>query len=642
MRMRWKVSARARHPGGVTGNGADGVAWARRELEAEEAARRAAEAVLARQDERGAWRGVNDGGPMFLAATVVLLSRLGELDATTRAEAEQSLRSAQLLDGGLAPWPCAEQSNAEASVFLLAALRVLGASERDAAMQAARRRLGELGGARAAGPLGLTIGVLGDVVPARALPRLPPDIALAPGHDWAVARLFGVNALLPTHVLPFLWSVLRHGGLARPRTDRVAARLRDYLLVRQNPSGGIAGVPIFTLLGMLCLRAAGMSMDADPIQRGLAYVRRVIRRDVRGGLMVEPFTSEYWDTAHMVRALASMGEVRFARAAARGAAWLMDGQSSEASPEDWQTAPAGAPSSGGWSWQVGNESNPDIDTTAEVLSALGVYAGTSDAARRETSEAIGRGRAWLLAMQNSDGGWAAFSWGKPRPPRGALYLRSRGLVHRARSWLAENGDPSTADIVGRVLEGVARTDPPAPAWELALERATSFLAYHQETSGAWWGRWAINYAAGTAYVVSGLALAGIDAAHPCVRAGADWLLSRQNADGGWGEDQASYADPRAAGCGPSTVALTGLVAAALARARRASREDRYRSRLGAAQARAQAFLLARQRPDGWFEDSRCFSTMFPLRAYWLNDTYPTFFALEALLDGGRQCGGGST
>jgi hypothetical protein len=43
------------------------------------------------------------------------------------------------------------------------------------------------------------------------------------------------------------------------------------------------------------------------------------------------------------------------------------------------------------------------------------------------------------------------------------------------------------------------------------------------------------------------------------------------------------------------------------------------------------WLLAHQEPDGSFRDTAPFSTMFPLRAYWLNDGYPTFFALEALL-----------
>jgi squalene-hopene/tetraprenyl-beta-curcumene cyclase len=584
-----------------------------------EAVGAAADAILRWQRDDGSWRGRNRGGPMFAAATLALEHALGTLTSELAERGRVALCAAQLADGGLAPWPGADGSNAEATLYLCAGLRAVGVPARDAALLRARERLRELGGARAAGPLALTIGALAGEVDVRELPRVPAELALVPGHDTAVARLLGVNALLPMRILPFLWEALRRGPERRAST-LAASRLEAYLRRRQSAAGGIAGVPIFTLLGLVALRLAGVDRDDEAMRRGLAYARRVVHAS-EAGLEIEPFESSYWDTAHMVRVLARLPHARHRAAARRGAEWLLRGQSCEASPRDWQTPPPGAPEAGGWSWQPGNEWNPDFDTTAEVLSALGEVARMSAADRDRVASAVERAVAWLLAFQNADGGWAAFSHGKPRPPRGALYLRGRGPIHHVRSWLAENGDPSTADIVGRVLYGLGSAGAVA-APHPCVRAAAAFLAHHQiPETGAWWGRWAVNYLAGTAYVVSGLTRVGIAPDTRALR----WMLGCQNDDGGWGESTESYADPREAGSGPSTVALTGLVTWALQRAPRDVTVER-------AVRRGIAFLLDRQLSDGSFDDARCFSTMFPLRAYWLNDTYPTFFALEALAE----------
>jgi squalene-hopene/tetraprenyl-beta-curcumene cyclase len=595
----------------------------------DEAIERAADAVTSWQCSDGSFRGHNLAGPMFIGATIACEAALGSLQPEHGRLAERSLRAAQLPDGGLVPWPSASRSNAEATLYLCAGLRAVGVPDHDPAMRAATARLAELGGARAAGPLAGTIGALVGVVPTADLPRTPAALALLPGHDTLVARLFGVNALLPLRTLPFLWEGLRAGAsAARPGPLRSCLRARSaqsleqYVREHQSPSGGIAGVPIFTLLGLCCLAMCGVDKRDPAMERGLGYVRRVYR-ETPLGLEVEPFESSHWDTAHMVRVLAQVPTERHRRAARRAADWLVLGQSNEPSPTDWQTPPPGARSSGGWSWQPGNARNPDFDTTAEVLSALGELAAVSTADRRALGGAIERGVAWLLDFQNPDGGWAAFSHGKPRPPRGALYLAQGGPLRRVRSWLAENGDPSTADIVGRVLYGLAAADPSIGRHHPRVRAATRFLIEHQiPETGAWWGRWAINYLAGTAYVVSGLARAGAAVASPWIQRALDWMITCQNPDGGWGESTDSYLDPRQCGRGPSTVSLTGLVTWALQIAGR---------REHPAVERGVQYLLSNQRPDGSFHDTRCFSTMFPLRSYWLNDTYPTYFALEALL-----------
>src|SRR5690606_40901781 len=100
-----------------------------------------------------------------------------------------------------------------------------------------------------------------------------------------------------------------------------------------------------------------------------------------------------------------------------------------------------------------------------------------------------------------------------------------------------------ADVTGHVLEtlghfGFGLEFKP-------VERGIKFVRKLQDASGAWWGRWGVNYIYGTHGVLCGLAQVGEDMSQPYVRKAVDWLYSVQQADGSWGEDCESYQIGRA-------------------------------------------------------------------------------------------------
>ncbi|MDE5104618.1 MAG: squalene--hopene cyclase, partial [Trichodesmium sp. St19_bin2] len=93
-----------------------------------------------------------------------------------------------------------------------------------------------------------------------------------------------------------------------------------------------------------------------------------------------------------------------------------------------------------------------------------------------------------------------------------------------------------------------------------------FLVREQEEEGCWFGRWGVNYIYGTSGVISALAVMARESHRGYIERGASWLVGCQNSDGGWGESCWSYNDPSLKGKGKSTAsqtawALIGLLAA---------------------------------------------------------------------------------
>ena len=107
-------------------------------------------------------------------------------------------------------------------------------------------------------------------------------------------------------------------------------------------------------------------------------------------------------------------------------------------------------------------------------------------------------------MQNSNGGWAAFDLNNDR-----LFLNKIPF-----SDMDSLCDPSTADVTGRILEAfglVFKHTKHAYIDEALLNRmntasrhAIKYLQSTQEPTGAWYGRWGLNYIYGTSNVLCGL------------------------------------------------------------------------------------------------------------------------------------------
>jgi squalene-hopene/tetraprenyl-beta-curcumene cyclase len=88
----------------------------------------------------------------------------------------------------------------------------------------------------------------------------------------------------------------------------------------------------------------------------------------------------------------------------------------------------------------------------------------------------------------------------------------------------------------------------------------------------------------------------------------EWMISKQNADGGWGESCHSYVDESFAGIGTSTASQTAWAVMTLQWAGMGNHP--------AAQ-RGLEFLRGTQRADGTWDEPYCTGTGFP-RDFYLN------------------------
>jgi squalene-hopene/tetraprenyl-beta-curcumene cyclase len=136
-----------------------------------------------------------------------------------------------------------------------------------------------------------------------------------------------------------------------------------------------------------------------------------------------------------------------------------------------------------------------------------------------------------------------------------------------------------------------------------------------------------NYLASTAYVLSALAKVREDLEESFVDRAIRFVLSRQNADGGWGESTESYTDPKKAGKGPSTVPLTSLILGALVELGRGQ---------DPAVEKGVRYLLRKQRSDGTWPNDDYVATNIPPLGFYFYGGAVRHMPLEALARDARR------
>jgi len=567
----------------------------------------------------------------------------GVWNPPTRARIDKAARSIvarQLPDGGFSIYEKGP-SEVSASIKAYVALKLAGLAADDPNMTRLRERIVALGGLQAANSYVKINLSLFNLYPREHTPRVPPEFMLAGKaiyemSSWTRAIVIPLSILHASHPqrpVPKGFTVKELFVPGKPlhfpndegflswrnlflQGDRVlklaerygSKRLRrravrkaeEWMIEHTQSSDGLAAIYPSMMYVVMALDVLGYPADHPHVIEANKQFERLMVDDERGFFFM-PCFSPVWDTAIAVHALGEAGLVT-GRTFEDTADWLLSKEVRRKG--DWSVKrPNVEPS--GWYFEFANEFYPDIDDTAQVLLALAHAHASDSKAQRATQQ---RAVEWLLAMQGSDGGWAAFdvdnNW---------EFLSSVPFAdHNAML------DPSCPDITGRVLEALAACG--IPNNHPAVTRGVEFLRKSHEPEGNWYGRWGVNYIYGTYLALRGLRASGEDDREAHVLRAGEWLRSVQNADGGWGESCAGYDERTFVGAQstPSQTAwaVLGLIAGG----------DTTSSSLH----KGIEYLTDTQRADGGWDEELSTGTGFPGVFYLQYHLYRISFPVLAL------------
>lgn len=542
------------------------------EVAGAQAMERAARSLLDRQHPDGYWWG-NLTADTTLEADYLLLELWMHPPVNgvwtppnpeRMRRAVRSILDRQMADGGFSIYPHGP-SEVNACVKSYFALKLAGVDAADARMAKLRERILSLGGIQATNSYVKINLSLFNLFPQEHAPIVPIEIMLMRDviyemSSWSraiVIPLAIVQAHSPRHapagftldelIKPgvglefgnsdgfFSWrtffisldrafkfwatKALRGRPLQVIRKKALQAA-EKWMLERTRHSDGLAAIYPPMMYTMMALDALGYSPEhPDAKEARRQFENLIVDEDDR--FFFQPCFSPVWDTAIVAYAL---GEAGFAgsKGMQRCADWLMTKEVRQKG--DWSIKrPNVEPS--GWYFEFANEFYPDIDDTAMVLLGLKHARSLDTQSQRACTD---RAVKWLLAMQGSDGGWAAFD------------VDNNWDVLNAVPFADHNAmlDPSCPDITGRVIEALCQFG--VPTQHPAIRKGVEYLKRNQEADGSWYGRWGVAYVYGTFLALRGLRAAGEDDREACILRAGEWLRSIQNADGGWGESCESY------------------------------------------------------------------------------------------------------
>ncbi len=606
------------------------------------------------QQADGHWVGELQGDTILESEYVLLMAFLGREDEEVCRKAANYIRRQQMREGGWSNYP---EGPADLSVSVKAyfALKLTGHDPNAPYMRRAREVILSLGGAADCNSFTKFYLALLGQFPYANCASVPPEMVLLP--RWCYINLYAMSSWTRTIVVPLsifsackpvrrlsenkgiaelfiqaphmpLWPAKPSGRMLswanfflgidwlykkiepwlgpirRRALKRAAAWIREHLR-ESDGLGAIFPPMIYTVVAFRCL---GVRDDDPEMQWALAQLDDLMIEE-GDTLRLQPCFSPVWDTALTLNALADAEEdggnhsSSTRDAIQRGARWLLAKEVRQKG--DWSlTNPHLEP--GGWFFEYRNAYYPDTDDTAMVLMAL---AKTGQADTKHGRPAVERGLRWLLAMQNRDGGWAAFD----RDINREVLTRVPFADHNAML------DPSCPDITARVLEALGHYG--FGVEHPQVSRAIDFLRKTQDERGCWIGRWGVNYLYGTWQVLCGLNCIGFDMQDAMVRRAVAWLQEVQQACGGWGESCRSYDDPSLAGQGTPTASQTAWALLALLAAGE-SDSDAVRTGID--------YLLQTQGEDGNWREDLFTGTGFPKVFYLKYHLYRLYFPLMAL------------
>ena len=579
---------------------------------------------------------------------ITMMHYLGEVDELLQAKITNYLRARQNEDGSYSLFP-GGPNDISCTTKVYFALKLAGDSSQRPHMKKAREYILSQGGAAKCNVFTRILLAIFEQVPWKAVPYIPVEIMLLPKwfpfhldkvSYWSRAvmvPLFVMCTLKAKAVNPSATNIrelfvtapeaeehyfpkrgvlnkvfLGLDFLGRSLDPFIPKRMRkkalreaqQWIRERLNGEDGLGGIFPAMVLAYESMLLLGMPKDhPDVVTAKKAFKKLLVVND--HDAYFQPCLSPIWDTGLAILALQEAGSKENSEEIDRGLDWITERQLDN-EPGDWRIACPEYQGGGGWAFEYENPHYPDVDDTAVVAYAL---TQTSEKRFHESARKAAR---WIQVMQSRNGGFGAFDIDNTHYYLNEIPFADHGALL----------DPPTADVSARCAMFMARMVDEYPEYRDSLDQTITYLRNEQETDGSWFGRWGTNYIYGTWSVLVALEQVGLSSDDPMFRDAVCWLKSKQNSDGGWGEDNLSYHDTDYSGkysfstSFQTAWALLGLMAA--------RETDSAEVRAGI------NYLLKTQASDGFWNDP-CFTAPgFPRVFYLKYHGYSKYFPLWAL------------
>ncbi len=439
------------------------------------------------QTPEGYWVGMLESNSCMEAEWLLAMHFLGYRHPR-QSDLVATLLKAQRPDGSWEAYYDAPQGDINGTVECYAALRCVGMSPDDEPLVRARRWIFEHGGLR-----GIRVftrywlALLGEW-PWSATPNLPPEVIANPRHwfpfdiynfaSWARATLLPLAVLSARRAVRPLPPERRLDELFPDGRDRMDYRLPrrgpwfswrrvflfsdrflhlyqqlgftpfretainaclGWIVRHQDADGAWGGIQPPWIYSLMALNVEGYELKHPVMTAGLAALDSHWSYERGGTLHIQASESPVWDTLLALLAMQDCDR-DFTAPMLRALDWVLANEVRYRG--DWTKKVKGVEPSG-WAFERANLNYPDIDDTAVALIVLSrLPRHLIDEPRIRAT--IDRALAWTLAMQSSNGGWAAFD------------KDNDGLIITKIPFcdFGEALDPPSADVTAHVLEAL--------------------------------------------------------------------------------------------------------------------------------------------------------------------------------------------
>jgi len=305
--------------------------------------------------------------------------------------------------------------------------------------------------------------------------------------------------------------------------QRAIEKAKDWVIERLNGEDGLGCIFPAMVNAYQSLLLLGYPKDHELVVTARKAIDKLLVIN-ENDAFCQPCVSPVWDTALTALALQEVDKRGNAPSLNRAYDWLKSVQLSD-EPGDWRVSKPDL-AGGGWAFQYANPHYPDVDDTAVVGFAM------ADSSLPNLDEAIHRATRWIEGMQSKNGGYGAFDVDNTYYYLNEIPFADHGALL----------DPPTADVSARCAMLMARAGNHEGLYQEALERTINYLRKEQEVDGSWFGRWGTNYIYGTWSVLLGLEQTHVPKTDSMYLKAIKYLKGTQREDGGWGEDNYSFHD----------------------------------------------------------------------------------------------------